>query len=80
MEDPFFIPVVYRGAELQFEAGLVRRGYTYSLHVNIRDAVVVFERDEEGNWRALMPAEEKAKAPETELLRAVADAIGEIVK
>jgi hypothetical protein len=80
MEDLFFIPVVYRGAELQFEASLVRRGYTYGLHVNVRETIVVFERDEEGSWRALMPAEEKGKVPETELLQALVDAIEEIVK
>ena len=80
MEDSFFIPVVYRGAELQFEASLVRRGYVYGLHVNVRDTVVVFERDEEGSWRALLPADGKGKAPETELLQALVDAIEEIVK
>jgi len=80
MEDLFFIPVIYRGVEMQFEASLVRRGYTYGLHVNIRDTVVVFERDEEGSWRALIPPEEKGKAPETELLQALVDAIEEIIK
>ena len=80
MEDPFFIPVVYRGVEMQFEASLVRRGYTYGLHVNVRDTLVVFERDEEGNWRALMPDDGKGKAPETELLQALVGAIEEIVK
>lgn len=65
---------------MQFEASLVRRGYTYGLHVNIRDTVVVFERDEEGSWRALIPPEEKGKAPETELLQALVDAIEEIIK
>jgi hypothetical protein len=80
MEDSFFIPVVYRGEEMQFPASLVRRGYTYGLHVIIRHTIVVFERDEEGSWRALMPAEEKGKPPETQLLQALADAIEEILK
>ena len=80
MDDAFFIPVVYKGAELEFEAGLQRRGYTYALHVNVNDTIVVFERDEEGSWRALMPPEAKGKAPETGLLQAIATAIDEIVK
>lgn len=80
MEESFFIPVVYKGAELQFEAGLQRRGYTYALHVNVFGTMVIFERDEEGNWRALMPVEEKGKVPETELLQALIAALEEIVK
>jgi len=80
LEEPFFIPVSYKGKDLQFEATLQRRGYVYILAVDVYSTIVSFEKDEEGNWRALIPPEEKGKTPEGELLRTIAETIESLLK
>lgn len=59
MEESFYIPVTYKGKDLQFEASLQRRGYIHIIAVDVYGTMVTFERDEEGNWRGLIPPEEK---------------------
>jgi len=43
-----------------YPAQIMRYGYTHKVHVTIDDVVVVFEPDEEGNYRA---AVDPASAP-----------------
>ena len=80
MDDSFFLPVNYRGQELQFPAVLVHRGYTQAIVVEVNDVTVTYERDDEGNWRALVPPEHMAKPPAVELLRAIGETIEELLK
>jgi len=80
LEEPFFIPVSYKGKDLQFEATLQRRGYVYILAVDVYSTIVSFEKDEEGNWRALIPPEEKGKTPDVELLRTIGETIEALLK
>jgi len=79
MDEPFLIPVHYKGAERQFEATLQVLGYMHRFHVTVDGTVVYFERDEEGSYRAIVPPEEKGKAPDMELLRGIAAAIEKIL-
>ena len=80
MEDAFFIPVVYKGVAQQFEATLRHWGYSHAFHVKVGETMVIFERDEEGNYRAVIPPEERGKAPERELLQVIGEAIEGILK
>jgi hypothetical protein len=80
MDEPFFLPVIYKGVEQQFEASLQRRGYVHVLSVNVYGAPVIFERDEEGNWRALISGDEKGKIPDPELFQAIGQTIEDILK
>jgi len=80
MDESFFIPVHYKGREYQLEATLQRRGYLPAFHVSIEGTMVIFERDEEGSFRALIPSEEKGKVPDNGLLQAITEAIEEILK
>ncbi len=56
MEEEFKIPVVYQGQELFFPARLVPAGWTHQIEVDVYGAPVLLEKDEEGAWRALVPA------------------------
>ena len=86
MEESFYIPVTYKGKDLQFEATLQRRGYVHIIAVDVYGTMVTFERDEEGNWRGLIPPEEKesrderGKTPDVELLQTIGETIEELLK
>jgi hypothetical protein len=80
MEDQFSFEVMYKGAERQFAGRLQPRGYTYRFEVDVDGIMVYFEPDEEQNLRAIIPPEEQGKIPPSELLRAIGEAIREILK
>ncbi len=75
MDEPFFLPVTYKGVEQQFEASLQRRGYVHVLEIKVQEMMVIFERDEEGEWRALVAQDQGGKMPEVELLRVIGETI-----
>lgn len=57
-------------------------GFTQKIEVNINGLTVMYERDEERNWRAIVdPSQlEKNQSVQTELLQAIADSIEEVLK
>jgi len=79
MDEPFDLPVNYKGAERLFGATLQASGYTHRFHVDVDGTNVIFERDEEGSYRAIIPPETAGRLPETELLKAIAAAIEQIL-
>ena len=80
MDEPFFLPVTFKGIEHQFEASLKRRGYVAVLEISVHDALVIFERDEQSDWRAILPEDQAGKTPDVELLRAIGKAIEQILQ
>ncbi|MBN9381515.1 MAG: hypothetical protein J0H74_12160 [Chitinophagaceae bacterium] len=80
MEEIFFIPVVYKTVQYEFEATLQQSRYAHAFHVKVDGTLVIFEQDEEGNYRARIPSEEKGKVPDRELLQAIGEAIMGILK
>lgn len=82
MEDEFIIPVSFNGAELEFPARLLSYGYSYKIETDIEGTKVLFEPDEERNWRALISYEDVQanKRLNTELLKAIAATISDITK
>ncbi|MDP4149713.1 MAG: hypothetical protein Q8927_07125 [Bacteroidota bacterium] len=75
MYDPFNIPVNYKGKELEFEARLQSVGYTHRFLVNVEGTELVFERDEDSQYRAIIPHDHRGKEPDKALLQAIALAI-----
>ncbi len=82
MEEEFQLPVRFNNNELTFSARLLNYGYSYKLEVDIEDAKVLFEPDEERNWRALITFEDLIadKRISVDLLKAVASSIEEFLK
>jgi hypothetical protein len=82
MEDTFDIPVTYKGKELLFKSQLLILGYTYKISVEVNGTEVLYEPDEEKNYRAVIDLEkmEGMKTIDKELLKAIAGAIKTIVK
>ena len=82
MEDTFDIPVTNKGKELLFKSRLLILRYTHKISVDVNGTEVLFEPDEERNYKAVIDPEkmERMKMIDKELLKAVAVAIESIVK
>ncbi len=82
MNDTFDIPVVYNNGELLLKAQLIKAGYIYKFNVEVGDANIMFEPDEENNYRAVVEPEKLPgyKNVNTGLLQAIAGTLEELVK
>lgn len=80
MDEPFELPVFYKGEEHLFTSQLQQSGYTHKIIVNIYGTDVAFEPDEERNYRALIDPEKIDKGIDLDLLKAIAETIEQIVK
>ncbi|MBD0298586.1 MAG: hypothetical protein ICV84_25860, partial [Flavisolibacter sp.] len=58
MDEPFKLPVTYKGKELLFPAHLLQLGYTHKFQVQVNGYEVFFEPDEERNYRAVVSPEQ----------------------
>ncbi len=54
MDEPFSILVICQGQEYSFEARLATVGYTHKFYVMINGMEVIYEPDEERNYRAIL--------------------------
>lgn len=82
MDEGFELPVHYKGEELLFPGQLHLYGYTQKIEILVHGVSVLYERDEESNWRAIVDAEEleKNRTLNAELLEAIAEAIEEVLR
>jgi hypothetical protein len=80
MEDTFILPVLFNGKEMEFPARLLQYGYTFKLEIDIAGTKVLFEPDEERNWRALISYDDLLAniKLEANLLQAIAQSISEL--
>lgn len=82
MEEPFILTVPYKGGEKEVQAQLQLAGYSHRFAVMIDDTEMYFERDDSGDYRALLPphvTEKEAQHLDHELLQAIAEKIQEIL-
>ena len=81
MYDPFELPVLYNGEELVVPAQLLQRGYTPCFQIEVNGQQVLFERDDEGSYRALMDPETVQNTKvDRNFLQAIAEALELILK
>ena len=82
MDDAFEIPVEWKGEELLFPSKLLVTGYMIRIEVDVNGTGVLYERDEEGSWRALMSQEdlEMHKWIDVRLVKAIAESIDNILQ
>jgi len=80
--DEFELPVSFNNKEFSFPARLLNYGYSYKLEVDIDGDKIMFEPDEERNWRALVAYEDinSNKKINIELLKAIVVSIEAIMK
>ena len=82
MDDRFELIILYKEKEIILPVTLLNYGYSYKLEVDINDTKVLFEPDEERNWRALISYEDLQlnKHLEADLLNAIAVELDEAFK
>ena len=73
---------VYKGQQLLLKASLQVTGYTHKFNVDVNGLIIIFEPDEEGSYRAIIPYDEldNGKNINKELIKAIATSIEEILK
>ena len=73
MPESFLLPVHYKNKDLQFESELRVYGYSYKIAVNVNGTEIIFEPDEERNYRAVLSDLEIDKQKiDIELIRLIA--------
>jgi hypothetical protein len=83
MEEEYKIPVVYKNQQLYFKAIVLTLGlYTKKIQINVNGTAVLFEVDEERNYRAYIdPTNREAiDKADKKLLQAIIEAIELIIR
>jgi hypothetical protein len=82
MNDPFEIPVSFKGEDLLFPALLLNYGYSYKIEVEVNGTPILFEPDEDRQWRALIPPGTKESNSQVNpgLLEAIVASIEKILQ
>jgi len=74
MDQPFDLPVVMNGNEIIYPARLIKRVYSYKIHVQVDEQEIVFEPDEERNFRAIIENSDKRQV-RIEIVKAIGEAL-----
>lgn len=69
--EEFEVPVSYKGKEYVFNGRLATFTYGYKIYVDVNGTEVVFERDDSGNLRALLPETTSETTIEKGLIEAI---------
>jgi hypothetical protein len=77
--DEFELEIEAAGETILFPAKLLLMGYTHKIEVDVHGVPVLFEPDEERNYRALVMEEHRNKI-NARLLQQLAEAIERVVK
>lgn len=73
MPQPFSLQVNCKNDIHEFEGELREMGYTYKIAIWVQDVEILFEPDEERNFRAVIPTETHLrKIPDIALLQEIA--------
>ncbi len=77
MEEQFELPMEYKGKQLMLNASLLVTGYTHKFNVDVNGQNIIFEPDDEGSYRAIIPYDDldKNKSVDIELLKEIAKVI-----
>ena len=72
MDETFTLVINYKGKEYQVEGELRIFGYTHKIAINFEGREILFEPDEERNYRAVMPRYDGSMAEiDIELVQAI---------
>ena len=75
MDETYIFTANYRGKDEDFEARFEARGYTHRFIIDLGGTEVAFEKDEEGQYRAIVAPEHATKSIDRGLLESIALAI-----
>lgn len=75
MEHYFDLPVIYKEEELTFKVRLATFGYVYKFYIIVEGQELVFEKDEEGQYRVHAVDEKNSKDMDPGLIEAIIDTL-----
>lgn len=80
MPDQFDLPITFNGKELSFPSELLNYGTSHKIKVSVKEIDVLFEPDEERNYRAVISFDDlgKKNLPEKDLLQAISETLHEL--
>lgn len=78
MQELFELPVQFRDITIVLPAELTAWGYSHRISVTLQDQVIIFEPDEERNYRAVLP--EGQKPLPLEMVTAIAESLESVFK
>ena len=78
MEQTVEIPVTVKGVERAFDARVQASQYSLRFFVDIDGTEVIFERDDAGEFRAILPEGFTGKQPDREVITAIIDVLGSV--
>lgn len=80
MDEEFNLPVTYRGQQQNFKTRLVKFRYMHKLEVEVEDGRIFIEKDNEGNYRAILANIESENKIDKGLIKAIVESLQEILK
>lgn len=72
------MPVRYNGKEWSFKGRLATFGYVYKFYIVVDGRELVFEKDDEGQYRVLIEKDDKHKPVDADLMQAVIEALSNL--
>lgn len=78
MNESFELPVQFKDKTILLPAELTIWGYSHRVLVTWEGQVIIFEPDEERNYRAII--ENAERPPALEMIRAIAESINSVFK
>lgn len=78
MSHLFLLPITYEGTEREYPALLVSFSYTYKFLVQVAEHELVFETDDEGQFRVI--GSDQAKSIDPALLQCIIDALQYLIQ
>jgi len=79
--DEFEIPITYKGLDRVFFATVLHLGYTYKIQVEVDGIPVLFEPDENRQFRAVLanPEIDHTRSPDNELIKIISQTLDSLM-
>ncbi|ANH80826.1 hypothetical protein A8C56_07390 [Niabella ginsenosidivorans] len=75
MEHYFELPVTYKNENLLLNGRLVTFAYDYKFYVNVKGQELIFEQDDELNFRAIARQPDARNSIDKELIEKISDVL-----
>lgn len=78
MDDGFILTVEYKGKSYELETKFVRIGFIHQFHIHIDGRTLVFEFDEERDYRVFDASGDNSKPMDTGLIEAIVNKVSSL--
>lgn len=78
--DRFLLPVVYKGEAIELESKLLPSTFMHRFEVYVQGMPLIFERDDEGNFRAINYNQDTETTIDIDMLAAIVESLHAITE